>query len=175
MKYKPIFAAAILPMLCSFAVTNAASAESQGGNPASQQTIIISNALGNTSIPKAGLTETGMTAFYYYDAGDDVRNSCWHDTIPARLFIKFKAGSSCGGSACGCKKPISRIDVVSDNTSPSGSFPIYKSYTVSIDPSKATTSVIIKQGDTPPAFDSQSGLVATPGTMTAEFTPPALY
>jgi hypothetical protein len=164
--FKMIFLSA-----CSLAVMNVVNAQSTDAGNAlsadsasanmlaacqSSQDIVIANALDNSKLPDSGMTKTDFLVKLYSGL-----NVCWTSTIEYARTDTFHSGSGCG-----CVQAITSIDIVP--IARAGDIKsAYVPQTITVPASRYPVQMSVIQGTMQPAFDANTGLVTTQGTLKA--------
>lgn len=175
MQFKKILVSLIL--VTSAHTTFATVTRSLGCNYGTNQIVTINNLLANTTNKNVDYiqTETSINVVFYTSSG-----SYCYGPIPINYMNGYQACA--GGSQNGCSN-IGQIKVypatqvmgitnwgTDNNNNPYTNYAYAGSadqpYVVPVDSSKPTATINIQQSAAP-VFDSQTGMVSTPGTITA--------
>lgn len=119
------------------------------------QEIHVVNLLANTDLPDPGMTPTAIIVDYYNGSSWP----CWTNHLTYQQDVTIHAGPTQG-----CKAKVNRVVI-----SPTLAADKIKTYVapiyVEIDPRQYSTQIMVVQ-QTPPSFDTLTGLASTSGTAT---------
>jgi hypothetical protein len=148
-----ILALTILALVCVSANAKSSN-DAQTAKGDYIQSVHVVNLLANSVIPDAGMTKTPITIRYY----NGNQWPCWSYTVNYQDDYTIHAGPNTG---CVAKvdqvviEPVLVADKLHTYVTPDR---------VYLDTSKYSSHIVVTQ-DQAPIFDTQSGLVTTPGTM----------
>lgn len=117
------------------------------------QEIHVTNLLANDELPDPGMTPTAILVDYFNGG----QYPCWTSHLAYHEDVTIHAGPSQG-----CREKVSRI-VISPTMTADKLKTYLAPFHVEIDTGKYATQIIVVQ-NTPPTFDSKTGLASISGT-----------
>lgn len=143
---------------CLFLASTSVAATTSDKQVGYLQIIQIVNYVANTGISNTGMTPTSVTVQFHDDSSG---KPCWTTTLIYLADFTLRAGPGQSCTNIVDHLVVTPIPVATLLTTYAGP------YTVNLDITKYAHQITLVQ-NTAPVFDTASGLVATPGTLSAD-------